>query len=346
MKVFHCDHCEALVFFENHQCGQCGNTLAYLPDAGTMACLVQKEDGLWATRKSEQAKYRLCANYPNVNICNWALPANDPNKFCRSCRLTRVIPDLSVPGNEKAWYKFEVAKRRLIYSLISLQLPLRTKSEDPQSGLAFEFLADVGEKVKTGHQNGVITLALAEANDAERERRRVQLYEPVRTVLGHFRHESGHYYWDRLIDQTYKIDRFRQLFGDERLDYGQALQNHYNQGPPANWQDRFVSAYASSHPWEDWAETWSHYLSMLDTLETASACGMSLKPQRKDEPRMQRASSQVGSFDALIENWFPLTYALNNLSRGLGQQDAYPFVLSAPAIEKLRCVHEIICDVR
>ena len=113
---------------------------------------------------------------------------------------------------------------------------------------------------------------------------------------------------------------------------------------PADWRDRFVSGYASSHPWEDWAESWAHYLHMTDVLETAAACGVSLRPPRPGDPELRTVPDPVDdegeSFDELMASWFPLTYMLNNLNRGLGQPDAYPFVLSAPGVEKLRFVHD------
>ena len=219
-------------------------------------------------------------------------------------------------------------------------------------GLAFEFLADAADgppAVLTGHNGGVITINLAEADDAERERRRHALGEPYRTLLGHMRHESGHYYWDRLIDGTDRHDEFRARFGDEREDYQAALQRHYANGAPADWQTRFVTAYASAHPWEDWAETWAHYLHMTDTLETAAACGVSIRPRRSDEPTLAKVPSTAGTlaspFDRLIASWYPMTYLLNSLNRGLGLADAYPFVLSPPAVEKLRFVHDTIALV-
>jgi hypothetical protein len=339
MKVFHCDHCEALVFFENVRCVACDHELAYLPDLEVVGSL--NEAG---------GKYRKCKNYAEHNICNWAVPADDPNPLCRSCRLTRVIPDLGKPGNREAWYKLEVAKRRLVYSLLRLGCPLKSKAEDPEHGLAFEFLADPetpgAPRVTTGHANGVITLNLAEADDAEREQRRVDLHEPYRTLLGHFRHEVGHYYWELLVQGSPLLERFRELFGDERKDYAQALKAHYDSGPPPDWQERFVSAYAASHPWEDWAESWAHYLHTTDTLEIAAACGLSLRPRRRDEPALKQPTVPSGQgtepFDRVVADWLSLTYVLNNLSRGLGQPDAYPFVLPPPAIEKLRFVHQTI----
>ena len=352
MKVFHCDHCQQLVFFENSQCVNCAHVLAYLPDLEVVGSLDPAGEHLWQS-PLPQAKgrlYRLCDNYSKENVCNWALPADAPDSLCQACRLTQVIPDLSQPRYKEAWYKLEVAKRRLVYSLLRLGCPVQSKIDDPEHGLAYQFLADLDapgtDPVLTGHANGVITLNVAEADDVERERLRLQLHEPYRTLLGHFRHEVGHYYWDLLIKDSPRLETFRALFGDERQDYAQALQDHYNQGPPQDWQQQFVSAYASAHPWEDWAETWAHYLHMTDTLETAAACGLSLRPRRSDEPTLTTAptpdSLSFRPFEQLIDNWFPLTYVLNNLNRGLGLPDGYPFVLSTPAIDKLRFVHDTI----
>ena len=358
MKIFHCGECDQLVFFENTACVSCGHALAYLPDRAELGTLEPDGEGRWRSLSpgTEGRTYRLCQNYSKENVCNWAVPADDPNPFCLSCRLSRIIPDLGRPGVREGWAKLEAAKRRLIYSLLAFELPLATKAEDPERGLGFEFLADPDPNtpgaapVLTGHDNGVITINVAEADDAERENRRNQLHEPYRTLLGHFRHEVGHYYWDRLIKDSDAIEPFRKLFGDERADYGEALKRHYEQGAPADWVQSFVSTYASSHPWEDWAETWAHYLHMTDTLETAIACGLSLRPKRSDEPVLKPDIAITGkrssSFDQMIERWFSLTYVLNNLNRGMGLPDGYPFVLSTPAIDKLRFVHEVVAAPR
>jgi len=346
VKVFHCDHCGALVFFENSRCVACGHALAFLPEPFVMGSLEQVNEQEWVSpiAATNGRKYRLCSNYVERDNCNWAVGSEDGQALCYSCRLTTVIPDLDVPGQLTALYKLESAKRRLVYSLLQLALPLQTKAEDPDRGLAFEFRAPTAdaEPVLTGHDNGVITINVEEADDAEREKRRNQLHEPYRTLLGHLRHEVGHYYWDRLIANGDRLAAFRELFGDEQLDYAEALKLHYENGAPADWQERFVSAYSSSHPWEDWAETWAHYLHMTDTLDTAAACGLMLKPRREDEPSMKSAPADASDFQRLIDAWYPLTYVLNNLNRGLGQSDAYPFVLSAPAVAKLRFVHETI----
>jgi hypothetical protein len=355
MRIFHCDHCQQLIFFENTRCLNCQHELAFLPDVADMGSLEAAGEDRWRSpaRGAEGRVYRLCRNYRVENVCNWAVLDSDPEPLCRSCRLTRVVADLVPSGRREAWYHLEAAKRRLVYSLLGLGLPLACKTSDPKSGLAFEFLADPpggGPAVLTGHNQGVITLNVAEANAAEREKRRLQLGEPYRTLVGHFRHESGHYYWDRLIKNSPRNQGFRQLFGDEREDYGKALARHYQQVAPADWEAQFVSQYASMHAWEDWAETWAHYLHITDTIETAIGCGMSLQPRRADEPALSPDLALRGclpvSFDATIERWFSVTYVLNNLNRGMGMHDAYPFVLLPPVIEKLRFVHETVALAR
>jgi hypothetical protein len=350
VRIFHCDHCENLVFFENTRCLRCGHLLAFLPDLMEIGSLDAVGEGTWQSPHPAASgrTYRLCANYSGAQVCNWAVDATRADTLCESCQLTTTIPDLTVEGQQTTWYKLEAAKRRLVYTLMNLRLPIEPRAREPH-GLAFEFLAEPAEgqpPVLTGHTGGVITIALAEADDAERERRRTALGEPYRTLLGHMRHESGHYYWTRLIEGSDRHEAFRTQFGNERDDYSAALSRYYANGPAADWQMRFVSAYASAHPWEDWAETWAHYLHIADTLETAAACGVSIRPRRRDEPALPKVPEAAGtaatSFDALMASWYPLTYLLNNLNRGLGQVDAYPFVLSPPAVEKLRFVHDTV----
>jgi hypothetical protein len=355
MKTFHCDACNALVFFENVRCLNCHETLAYIPELADVSTVIPGDNGLWtsADERLKGRRFRLCKNSVDHEICNWAVPSEDPEEYCQSCRLTRTIPDLNQPGNLMALKKLETAKRRLVYTLMSLRLSVANKTLDPDHGLVYDFKVDLsasgGEKVLTGHDDGVITMNIAEADDAERERRRLALNEPYRTLLGHLRHEVGHYYWDLLIEHSNLLDGFRKLFGDERENYQAALEHHYEGGAPADWPTHYVSAYATMHPWEDWAETWAHYLHIVDTLETAAACGFSLKPLRPDEPALEVATDPVEqraeSFDVFIEQWLALTYALNSLNRSLGQPDAYPFVLPEPAIEKLRFVHTVITGV-
>ena len=352
MKIFHCDHCGHLLFFESTSCVSCGHRVAYLPDLQVVTSL--EPDGADILRSvrpgARGGGYRLCANLAIEGTCNWAVPVDDDRPLCASCRITRVIPNLGNPGSAASWSRLEGAKRRLLFTLMELGLPVPSRTDDPEHGLAFEFLADPepgGPPLLTGHADGVITINIAEADDSERERRRAAMGEPYRTLLGHMRHESGHYYWDWCIRGTAsELDAFRSIFGDERADYNAALASYYQNGAQAGWQDQFVSAYATAHPWEDWAETWAHYLHMVDTLETAAACGLSLKPRRADEPTLAATpypvAPQPATFDQLVDSWFPLTYMLNNLNRGLGLCDAYPFVLSPAVIAKLRFVDDVV----
>jgi len=245
-----------------------------------------------------------------------------------------------------------LAKRHLFYSLMRWRLPMPTRSEDPEHGLAFEFLADIAkndgtvEPVLTGHNTGLITLNIAEADDAEREKRRVSMREPYRTLLGHFRHEVGHYYWERLVRDRGNIDRCRQLFGDETQDYREALKRHYETGAPANWQAAFVSAYATAHPWEDFAETWAHYIHVVDGLETARSFGIKVRLAAKNAEglsvELEFQPYAAANAQDLVDDWVPLTVAINSLNRSIGQPDFYPFVLSPPVIDKLQFIHEII----
>jgi hypothetical protein len=358
MKTFHCQYCGHPIFFENVECLQCGSALAFLPDRLNMAAIEKvEEDGaeLWRPRargkKVSTARYRLCHNHTTQNACNFAVPADDPNPLCVACRLTRVLPDLSQPENPQRWYRMEVAKRRLFYTLGKLGLAATAPPNGQADGPIFEFLADLpGRPVMTGHAAGLITLNVAEADDAERVRRRVEMHEPYRTLLGHFRHESGHYYWDRLIDEGGRVEGFRAVFGDERQDYAKSLQDHYARGGTLpDWQERYVSEYATAHPWEDWAETWAHYLHMVDLLETAASYNMKLTVPGQElevEDVVNPLETGHPDFDTLVEQWVPLTLLVNSLNRSLGQEDAYPFALSPGALEKLRYVHDVICHTR
>ena len=352
MRTFHCDHCGHPIFFENVQCLQCGSALAFLPARLTLSAVepVPQAEGLWRRRRRglpSQHHYRLCFNHSEYQACNFAVPQGDPNSLCVSCRQTRRLPDLSIPDNLTRWYKIEVAKRRLFYTLARLRLVKVEPPNGERDGPVFEFLADTpGQPVMTGHAGGVITLNIAEADDAERVKRRVALHEPYRTLLGHLRHESGHYYWDRLIAEGGRRDAFRAVFGDESRDYGQALQQYYaaGGGTITGWESRHVSAYATSHPWEDWAETWAHYLHMVDLLETAASYNtrIALPGEDDSDEVVDPFEAKAADFDAMVHDWVPLTLLLNSLNRSLGQDDAYPFALSAAALEKLRFVHDVI----
>ncbi|MFC0400328.1 zinc-binding metallopeptidase family protein [Paraburkholderia rhizosphaerae] len=347
MRPFHCNRCDQRVFFENVQCERCDARLGYVPELRALVSFDAAENGLWRSLHPDARGelYRPCHNYAVENVCNWMLPADDSSPLCRSCRLTRTIPNLSTPENRYYWYRLEIAKRRLLYTLADLGLDFEARADTPQRGLEFEFLEDPGngERIITGHMNGRITLNVAEADDAERERMRAAMGEPYRTLLGHFRHESGHYYFDRLIAGTRWLTPFRERFGDERADYQAALDAHYRNGAPADWSQRFISAYATMHAWEDWSETWAHYLLIVDVLDTAASYGLALLPREPREPALTDLTPVAqASFESLMQRWFPLTYALNSLNRSLGMADGYPFTLAPPVVGKLEFVHRVI----
>ncbi|KQW52010.1 MULTISPECIES: putative zinc-binding metallopeptidase [unclassified Roseateles] len=352
--------CGRPVFFRNSECLACHRPLGYDALRGRMVALDAapsrgrkpgwREAGVPVRRA---LRYARCANLDTAAACNWLLDAGEiaaGQTLCRCCRLTRTLPDLSLPNAGAWWRRVEQAKRRLVSSLIGLKLPVISKAEDPERGLVFDLLlaAPGAPPVMTGHADGVITLDVSEADDSCREQRRDQLGEPYRTLLGHLRHESGHYYWQRLVEPTAWLEPCRELFGDEREDYGAALQRHYANGAPADWGQRFVSAYASAHPWEDWAETWAHYLHLVDTLDTARSFGLDgerveLSYERFDAELLRDAGdADATGFLQLINSWMELTGVLNELSRSMGMADFYPFVLSAPAVRKLHLVHRIV----
>jgi len=342
MKTFRCT-CGNTLYFENTQCMECGRKLGFLPDVMVLSALERVDRGqyLALAPEADGEHFSPCRNYLDQDACNWMVPADDPDPFCTACRLNEVIPNLDKPGNRALWIRIEQRKRRLVYDLRRQRLPVFPKSTQPDTGLAFAFLEDhpgeleftdqnSGSPIMTGHARGLITINIAEADDLERERMRQQMGEQQRTLLGHFRHESGHYYWDRLVANGPFLPRVRALFGDERLDYPGALDRYYSNGPSADWQTTHVSAYASSHPWEDWAECWAHLLQITDTLETAVAIGLA-PPVAMDS-----------DMDKRIGHWVDLALKINLINRSLDQPDPYPFVLSPPVVDKLKLIDEII----
>lgn len=348
MKLFSCDHCGNTVYFENAACERCGHALGYVPDHGMLVSL-EHDHGAWTSPALPGMRHVFCANASH-GACNWLLPEMPGGDvFCAACRHNETIPDISDPANLRRWQTIERAKKRLFYALIRLGLPLDTRDEHPDHGLAFRFLADdqnAPERVMTGHDNGIITIALAEADDAEREYRRTSMNEPYRTLLGHFRHEIGHHFWDLLVAGQPAEEPFRALFGDERADYGQALQAYYANGAPQGWFNTHISAYATAHPWEDFAETFAHFLHITDTVEMAAAFGIRARPRTGDQnlsiPPVTFDPYMEPDMDTIIEHWVPLASLVNNLNRAVGQADAYPFVLTRPVIAKLAFINSLV----
>ena len=354
-RAFEC-RCGKAVFFRNDTCLACQTPLGYDPDLVLLRPLEPAGDGLWRAMAVSGAasdvplnSYRRCGNFSTAAGCNWLLADTEPatQMLCQGCRLVRTIPDVSLADGAGLWAKTEQAKQAVVAQLISLGLPVRSKmSEDPDRGVMFDLLRtlDGAPKVMTGHDSGLITLDVAEADDAHRERVRTDMHEPYRTLIGHVRHELGHYYWEPC----------RALFGDDRQDYGQALQAYYQNGAPAGWRDTFVSEYATAHPYEDWAETWAHYLHMIDAYGTARSFGLRPSGLMDFDPFAQDVLEEGGhtpttsdrEFLAMVNRWTALTIALNQVTRSMGEPDFYPFVLSRPAIQKLHFIHRVISAVR
>ncbi|MEO8968074.1 MAG: putative zinc-binding metallopeptidase [Solirubrobacteraceae bacterium] len=327
MRSFACGHCGHLVFFENTQCLSCSTALGFVPDERSVVAL---EGG------RAKSLYR-CAN-AELARCNWMVSV--PGRLCRACELTRTRPgDHDLDGLAR-FAAAEQDKRRVVMQLLELNLPGVTPAS-----LRFDLLSSAQQPVATGHADGLITIDLAESDDARREARRLELGEPYRTMLGHLRHELGHYFQPLIISGDEAWTACRALFDDERDDYAQALERHYQNGPPSGWEEHHVSAYATMHPWEDWAETFAHYLHIRDTLETAGEFGIIVTgPRAVSHDASLRAvprpdAGDDGAFEALLAEWLPLTYALNAVNRSMGSDDLYPFTLAQPVIEKLDFVH-------
>ena len=352
-STFAC-RCGRPVYFHNSLCLGCKAPLGFETDSLQVTSLLPaSQPGLWKldSQPSSTSEWKRCENFDSAAGCNWMVPADEVEGLCRSCRLNQTIPTLDNDANRLLWRKIENAKRRLVAQLLSMGLPVASKvSEDLERGFMFDFLRspEKGSRVLTGHANGLITLNIEEADDSLRERIRQELHEPYRTLLGHFRHEIGHYYWDRLVLGTPWLEKFRGLFGDERQDYASALKRNYKDGPPANWADQYISSYASVHPWEDWAETWAHFLHVVDSIDTALRFGL----QGEDVEQIYEPFTIDDLYDSttpdaervilLVNSWVQLTTVLNELARSMGQHDYYPFVMSRPVLRKMHFIQMIV----
>jgi hypothetical protein len=354
-RFYQCSRCGNPVFFDNTQCLVCQSQLGYLPDEGRIAAVDPgSQAGTWKTEGRKET-LKFCGNRESAAACNWMMLAANPKMHCVACRLNRTLPDLKDADNARYWRSIEGAKRRLVSQLIAMGLPVRSKvHDDPDRGVMFDFLRSPpnGPQVMTGHASGLITLNVEEADDAKREAIRHAMREPYRTLLGHFRHEIGHYYWDRLVWDQKWLEPFRKLFGDERASYAEALKRNYEQGPPKDWPESYISSYATMHPWEDWAETWAHYMHVVDSLGTAVGYGVNLE---RNEGRVQPfgkealydpADPYAERFLGLLNAWLRMTMLLNELARSLGQPDFYPFVMSKPVVAKLQFVQMVVADSR
>jgi hypothetical protein len=274
-------------------------------------------------------------------------PADGFSDQCRSCLLTRRRPDASDTTALEMLADTAMSKRRLLVQLLRLGLPVDAYYER-DGGLAFDLvLSSKDNPVIIGHADGVITIDLAESLDVYRERLRIKLGEHYRTMLGHFRHEIGHYYQTILVDSDELLEECRALFGDERASYSDAIDRHYNFGAPDGWETSFISEYATMHPWEDFAETFAHYLHITGTLQVAAVSGMVLVAERAGvrdvvDDVVPRFSYDDAGVEAMISDWRWMSLLFNRINRSMGQSDVYPFELVQPVVDKLAFVHRVV----
>lgn len=356
MKPHSCPNCATLLHFECRVCDNCGATLGYDPESDRFLFLGHNATA-WLDGQGERHGVVVCRNNNEFAVCNWLVPESGAEPLCRACRHNRTIPDLNGPNVPERWGKIEAAKRRLFQTLLVLGLPIETEEEaeanGTEPGLKFDFLYDPeGErtgtlKITTGHEDGLITLNLVEADDIQREKMRVALGEPYRTLLGHFRHEIGHYYWSRLVERSAALEPFRLLFGDERISYEDAMKEHYDGAGTGQWSAEHVSAYAKMHPWEDFAETFAHLLHIIDTLATIQGFGIEMTDWNG-----QRTvpTAEFNPYDSdiatLIAKWVPFAFAQNSINRAMGHSDLYPFQLTDPVIAKLSFINDLLSQAR
>lgn len=341
MRSFGCPQCRAAVSFEALVCPACDAQLGY--HAPSARYVVVSGEGA----RIADAQWALCTN--RGWGCNWLVDPESGQSICQAGKFIRRRPDaddtvaLEKLANTSQWM------RRLVYQLQHLGLPLDNYRQR-EGGLAFDLLSSIsrGESVIIGHANGVITIDLAESLDDRRERLRVRLGEPYRTMLGHLRHEVGHYYENILVEQPggALLDECRELFGDERASYADEIARHYKYGAPANWRESYISEYATMHPWEDFAECFAHYLHITDTMESAGASGMMLSTQRINDyagpaisPRFDYGAEP---FESLLADWDWLQTFFNRINRSMGKGDLYPFEINDVVARKLAFVHKVV----
>jgi hypothetical protein len=325
MRSFECRVCGNGLFFENSVCVSCGSDLGY---SRAERAIVPVEDGRYVD--ADGSVWWICCNL-NRSGCTWL--AEIEGGACFSCTLTRTRPNDADIAGFVAFGEAERAKRHVIVELDDLAFPIRSKLEDPENGLAFDLLSSSAGDVQMGHDRGVITIDVSESDPALRETVRVMLDEPYRTMLGHFRHEMGHYVeWQHVRGEL--IDQCRNIFGDEQASYADAIARHYAEGAPPGWEIEFISTYATMHPFEDFAETFAHFLHIRDTVDTAARRGLvGAEPQQFD------------TFSRLVtEVWIPLALALNQINRSMGRDDLYPFVIPPVVLGKLDFVARLVAE--
>ena len=341
MIAFSCPRCRGFVTFEAMKCRWCKADYALHPPSETMVSVTDAE----AAIEVDGRIWRCCAN--RHWLCNWLVTEDAGTAHCLSCALVRRRPD---PDDTIAMEKLAEARtnlRRLVFQLTDLGLPI-TPHYEREGGLAFDLLSSYSdnEKIMIGHANGVVTIDLVETLDDYRERLRVVLGEPYRTMLGHFRHEVGHYYQNVLVESGPLIDECREIFGDERASYSDAIDRHYRLGAPEDWREHYISEYATMHPWEDFAECFAHYLHISDTLQTTASGDVvwHANPARGYplEDIVPLVDYRTESAERMLWDWGRAATFFNLINRSMGKTDLYPFELNAAVFTKLSFVHRVV----
>lgn len=271
----------------------------------------------------------FCANRDIIG-CNWIAP--EEGAFCRSCAMTALAPDPQIPNAIPNWAETEAAKRWVLDNLGRWHW---FRPEDSGTRPIFHMLADGVTTAAMGHGDGVVTISVSEADPVIRVTRREALDEPYRTMIGHIRHEIAHMLWWRLSLREDFLLAFREMFGDERVDYTSALQKHYNQGPPKDWELFYLTSYASSHPHEDWAETAAHLLHLTDITDSFVATELT----SPELPGHGWSPYSEPDADLLIHVATTLATRVNHINRSMGLADVYLYAHSEKAHRKLAFVH-------
>ncbi|MBO9136886.1 putative zinc-binding metallopeptidase [Rhizobium sp. B230/85] len=350
MRLYQCDVSGLPLYFDNHfSVGANNAPVGFAADTLTLHTLTNAGDRTYTIACRPGEVFRLCSNAA-IDGSNWLVAADDTNFLGIPARYNRVIPNTNTPQGFERFHKIGAAQRHLFYSILRFGIPCPDRKADPKRGLVFDFLDDAVDSVgnlvpaMTGHEDGLINLRAAEADDVVRETVRVSMGEPYRTLLEHFRHEIGHFFFDQLLLESDMLEEARHLFGDEREDYDAALRKNYEEGAPADWQQRFISTYASCHPAEDFAECWAHFFHIIDTLESARSFGLSIEPfrHRDLDAEVSFDPYRADSAQKLVDAWIPISLALNTFQRSMGQNDIYPFVMPPAVVEKLDFINRVI----
>ena len=351
MRLFRCDTCGNPVYFDNRSCVNCNSRLGFVAENIAVHAVVPdaSQPDHWRRVDQKQFLYRFCPNAAH-DICNWLVRDEDPETYCQVCRHNGLVPDPEKPDGLRRWRAIAAAQRHLFYSFLRWDLPRPTRRDDPHGGLLFDLKDDevkpdgTVETPLIGHDEGHIVIRTVEADAPAREQQRAMMNEPYRTLLGHFRHETGHFIWNRLVRDAGRLDGFRAMFGDETANYQQALEHHYREGPAPGWGDSYISYYATSHPWEDFAECFAHVLHIVDSLETAHMFGIALAPLTSEAMKAHATFDPYSELDFahVTEVWIPLSVALNTIHHSMGERDLYPFILTPAITAKLTWVHRLL----